>query len=684
MTGCRARRAPGAALLAAGLFASVLVGQVSVASAQSGPLRLEPPGSAPSAVPAGSQAVPQSVPQAGPGLRAAPADAVPAATGWPFGPGPAGAAPRHLAATPTAIQNVAPQPAIGAPAVPVQGRPPGPGGGSGPAGGVTVTRLGALDVDFGGTLGDRAGGFGTDLWRGSTRQTVAILIPALPTGAISPAGRDLLRRLLLSSAEAPEPVNDAAPRGVILTARLGRLAAMGERRGLDELLQSTASLKTEPLARLRADQALLRNDASAACNQARDSGAGQNDRTGDDRYWAEINVFCRALAGEHERAALAAQLLRETGTAPADQAFDVLVRAMRGDISEPLASLKDPTPLTLAMLRAARQPIPGDIMAKPQAGDMLVALAGSPNATLETRLAAAERAVALGAMAGESLSQIYVSVPHTPADIADALARAPTLGGAKGRSLLHRAIETQSDLVERVKLLRAALVPGNDRVGYLAAIRANLAAIEAIPPTAAFIAAAPDFVRALLYARRFESARRWLSLVARAPAGEAGEEARLALWPYAALDSGRGATGEALSGAAAISPDNFDGWFAAWRKREVAQDAARAGARTALVQGLLQSFGYPVDAAIWPTLLKPPYTTTGPVPSLALTQALQAAEAGGRTGETLLLGLIMLGDGGIAEAGPGVALSVIEALRGISLEAEARQLAIEALVAAGL
>ncbi|MCC7168564.1 MAG: hypothetical protein IT565_13445 [Rhodospirillales bacterium] len=552
-----------------------------------------------------------------------------------------------------------------------------------------MTRLGALDVDFGGTLGDRAGGFGTDLWRGSTRQTVARLVPALPTGAISPAGRDLLRRLLLSSAEAPEPVNDAAPRGAILTARLGRLAAMGERRGLDELAQSTASLRTEPLARLRADQALLRNDASAACNQARDSGAGQNDRTrddrtGNDRYWAEINVFCRALAGEHERAALAAQLLRETGTAPADQVVDALVRAMRGDIAEPLASLKDPTPLTLAMLRAARQPVPGDIMTKPLAGDMLVALAGSPNATLETRLAAAERAVALGAMAGESLSQIYVSVPHTPVEIADALARAPALGGAKGRSLLHRAIETQSDLVERVKLLRAALAPGNDRIGYLAAIRANLAAIEAIPPTAAFIAAAPDFIRALLYARRFESARRWLLLVARAPAGEVADEARLVLWPYAALDSGRGPMGEALPGAAAISPDDFDGWFAAWRKREVAHDAGRADARTALVQGLLQSFGYPVDVAIWPTLLKPPYATTGPVPSLALTRALQAAEAGGRTGEALLLGLIMLGDGGIAEAGTGVALSVIEVLRGISLEAEARQLAIEALVAAGL
>ena len=33
---------------------------------------------------------------------------------------------------------------------------------------------------------------------------------------------------------------------------------------------------------------------------------------------------------------------------------------------------------------------------------------------------------------------------------------------------------------ERVKLLRAALAQGSDRVGYLASIRANLAAIEAI------------------------------------------------------------------------------------------------------------------------------------------------------------------------------------------------------------
>ena len=620
--------------------------------------------------------MPDTTPQTAPRADAPSADAPsgapgPAARAWPFGPAPAGASSETPATSPQASPQVSPH--INSPI---------------PGAGVTVTRLGALDVDFGGTLGERTGGFGVELWRGSTRQTVARLTPALPAGAISPAGRDLLRRLLLSSAEAPEPPGAAMPGGAILVARLERLAAMGERRGLDELLQSTASLKSEPLARLRAEQSLLRNDAAAACNQERDLGSSPNDRS-NDRYWAQINVFCRALAGEHERAALAAQLLRETGQAVVDQTFDALVRAMRGDVAEPLASLKDPTPLALAMLRAARQPIPVDVLAKPQDGGILTAIAASPNATLETRLAAAERAVALGAMAGESLAQIYVSVPHSPADIADALARAPALGGAKGRALLHRAIETQTDLIERVRLLRAALAQGGDRVGYLASIRANLPAIEAIPPTATFIAAATDFARALLYARRFEAARRWLALVARAPAGEAADDARLALWPYALLDGGRSAAGDASSSPtfaspAFASPADLDGWLAAWRMREAARDPARVEARAAILFGMLQSFGYPVAPSAWTGLLGPPYSAAGTMPSMALSHVLQAAAGAGRTGETVLLALIMLGEGGIAEAGPMAAIQAIEALRGVSLDAEARQLAIEALVASGL
>lgn len=656
MTDSRARGAVRSVLLAA-----AWAGVATASLAQTGPLRLEPPGAAPSQP--GPQALPQVLPQAAPpgapqAGSAAPfarPDAAGSGRGWPFGPAPGGSSVASPAGTPSGTTEIRPQVL---------------GGGAG----VTVTRLGALDVDFAGTLGDQAGGLGIDMWRGSSRQTVLRLVPAVPATAISPSGRDLLRRLLLSSAEAPEPVSAASPRGAILIARLERLAAMGERRGLDDLLQASASLKSEPLARLRADQALLRGDPQAACNQEREAGSNQNDR-----YWAQLNVFCRSVAGEHERAALAAQLLRETGSGPADETFDTLVRALRGDVAQPLGSLRDPTPLSLAMLRAARQPIPGDVMAKPQNGGMLLALVSSPNATLETRLAAAERAVALGAMAGESLSQIYVSVPHTPADIASALPRAQELGGAKGRALLHRAVDTQTDLIERVKLLRAALAQGSDRVGYLASIRANLAAIEAIPATPTFLDAATDFARALLYVRRFDAARRWLSLVARAPADETADGARLALWPYAVLDSGRGGTGETVA-----SPAEIDAWLSAWRTREAARDPARVESRTALVYGLLQAFGYPISESAWAGLLKAPYSTPGSVPALALSKALQAAAAAGRTGETLLIGLVMLGEGGIAEAGPSAALQVIEALRGVGLDGEARQLAIEALVVSGL
>lgn len=695
MTACPARRIPGvragrAVVAGFAISGLAVLGLAILASfpsaAQTGPIRLEPPGAQQtdgqqtnSRQTNSQQTGPQ---QTGPaaGSRTGLPENAPAASG-PMPP--AGAAPRAWPFAAQARPSSRPLdrslswPSAQGGGAPPLGRPFGglPGGGTG----VTVTRLGALDVDFAGTLGEDAGGFGAAMWRGASRETLLRLLPALPARAVSPAGRDLLRRLLLSSAEAPEPPTPAVPRGAVLVARIERLVAMGEGRGVDDLLQANASLRSAPLARIRADRALLRNDASAACDQEQEVGAQQSER-----YWARLNVFCRAIAGEHERAALGARLLRETGSGDADAVFDTLVRALRGDVAEPLASLKEPTPLTLAMLRAARQPLPDDAMAADRDGAVLIAIAGSPNATLETRLAAAERAVALGAMAGESLAQIYAAVPHTPTDIADAIARARALGGAKGRALLHRAIETQADLAERVALLRAALDTGGDRVGYLASIRANLAALEAIPSTPTFIAAAGDFARAFLHARRFTAARRWLALVARSSGGPA-DDARLALWPYAVLDDGRERPGADGAAATIADPADFEAWRAAWRARDLARDPEGADARAALLYALLQAFDYPVAGASWGDLLKPPFTApAGAAPGLALARAMEAAARDGRVGETVLFSLVSLGAGGVAQAAPPAVPRAVEALRRVGLEDEARQLAIEALVAAGL
>ena len=66
-----------------------------------------------------------------------------------------------------------------------------------------------------------------------------------------------------------------------------------------------------------------------------------------------------------------------------------------------------------------------------------------------------------------------------------------------------------------------------------------------------------------------------------------------------------------------------------------------------------------------------------------LRQFRRAASAG-RRGETVLLALLILGEGGVADAGPELIAEIIVGLRMVRLEEEARRLALEAALQGGL
>ena len=72
------------------------------------------------------------------------------------------------------------------------------------------------------------------------------------------------------------------------------------------------------------------------------------------------------------------------------------------------------------------------------------------------------------------------------------------------------------------------------------------------------------------------------------------------------------------------------------------------------------------------------------MPQPALWRSLDIATQNIRVGETILLSLLVLGESGPAQANPTVLHKVIKSLRTIGLEEEARALAVEAAVAAGL
>jgi len=620
----RLRRAGLALLVALAAAGSATVGP---AVAQTGkPLRLEPPAA-------------QTAPA--PGAQTAPAAR------------PAPAAPETPAA-PTASDPAAATP------------PPEADGAK--AGGIKIGKLGAVDPDSAGVLDASQGGLGIDMWRGTDRALVERLLPRLPARTRSPILRDLARRLLLSTAAVPEGAGGGQS---LMAIRVDRLVAMSDLLSAERLLRVAGpEAESTALERVQVESLLVRNDNAGACAKVR--AVERDDRS---VFWQRLLIFCQALASEHAKAALGLALLRETG-APEDAAFDKLVAALAGDKAAVVDSLPEPTPLHLAMMRAARQPLPPDVAFSADP-NVLSTIALSPNASLALRLEAAEKAEAMGALAPVSLAQLYASVEFTTDDLAKPVERAAEIGGARGRALLYRAAGAQADFAGRTRVLRAAFAAAAGSGHYPSMARVNLTAVAEIPPDSALIGFAPVAARALYAAGRASDAAAWLDLAAGLADREAEAAAvRDALWPLAELLD--------AAGTRDWTPEMLAAWHAAVAATDTAPDTAAADARGALLYELFEALGEPVPDAAWTAMLRPPFLASGILPVPPLWQALRRASAAGRVGETVLLVLVALGDDGAARAHPMATAAAVAALRAVGLTAEARGLALEAALAAGI
>jgi len=87
---------------------------------------------------------------------------------------------------------------------------------------------------------------------------------------------------------------------------------------------------------------------------------------------------------------------------------------------------------------------------------------------------------------------------------------------------------------------------------------------------------------------------------------------------------------------------------------------------------------------MWGQLIDGPSHQTVLAPHPSLWFLLNGASSQARLGETVLLSLVIMGEGGPARVDPLVGHRVLKALRNVGLNDEARALALETIVAAGL
>lgn len=552
-----------------------------------------------------------------------------------------------------------PAPPAESPVPPPAAEAPTPTGAGQPADDnrILVGPIGALDPSAVGTLYDADGGLGVEMWRGSPRPLVEMLIPMLPAVTRSAATQSLARRLLLTAAAVPEGELKAKS---LIGLRLERLVAMGmadEARALGRLI--TTPIRDPVLHRALIDAWWIVGDDAAACERLQ-----QLVREDPDPHWLKGLTACQVAAGRHTEFGLAQALLRDQGI---DDTTYFNIAAALGDPKGAVASLAYPQPLYLAMLRAGRKPVPADALngAGPAA---LAMIARSANAALELRLGAAEQAEDQGALATSALAKLYDEVKFGSADRPAANDRSP-----RAAAWLYQNARQQTVAVARAEALRRAWALARERGGFDTAARVNLAATRELQPTAELVFAGAEIARALLAAGDGPAAGTWWQFLRqRAGIGDAdAAQAAAGLWPLLAI--------------AGAAPTGWDeAGFRSWLDRpgEATGDIRAQQAAIALV--LMDAVGVPVPPERWQDYYgaAAPGGSAGASP--ALWHGLAAAAEGGRRGETVLFALLALGSGGPRIADPMTLATVAGAMLRVGLEADARALALEAALARGL
>jgi hypothetical protein len=471
-------------------------------------------------------------------------------------------------------------------------------------------------------------------WHGTSRAMVELLLARLPD-TTSPALQSLERRLLLSPAAAPEGP-DAADQN-LAALRAAALLRLGEVDAARAVVAAIPEQEREPALPLAVAADAIRGDTGRACATVRET--VRHDQAS---FWQTALITCQALQGEIEQARLSLQLLAEEQQGPQDEVLAAAVETLAGH-SPPApvnrADTLDPLMLRLLVL-AHREFAPALIEAlRP---DLALCLALDDDAPPATRLAAAERAARYGALSPDRLRALYSTLT--------------TAGGPRDGPVVDHAqhfAETSQPGTSAERIARIAgfadAFGGSQQGGFTLAARLVLPALQEIEPDPSLVGSAPLAARLLIAANDSWAARRWSKLVS----GSQEHSLGLLLAPAAP-------------------------------REEPLRDPMDAQ-RPPLYVILASALGEPLAPTDWAGLPAAAWNVAGPPspPAAAWLDLAEAARAK-RIGETVLAAIMVASPAGTLSADPVALFTAVSGLRQVGLTADARRLAVEAALAAGL
>ena len=522
-------------------------------------------------------------------------------------------------------------------------------------GGIQVGVLSSTEEANVGLLVANTGGFEADMWAGSQGVMIEKLLARLTVGTSSPTVNELGYRLLTSVAALPEGVISG---GSLLDVRFDRLIAGGYVDAVNQMSVQVPDLaKHEGLARIRARGMLLQNQTVEACQQASDLVSGR-----DQPFWLKLRTFCFALAGESAAADLTADLMREKNID--DPLFFAALTGMTTGAKIDIPDTETLGAIHVILLAETGQSPSERTLGQASAG-VLAAIARAETLSQDLRLLAGIEAERRGSLPASQLGLFYDEISFQDKERAQALTVARTLAPPRANALLYQVIKAHTAPSARAEALAVALELAQDHGFYESLARLYWPIFENVVPSQAYDGVALDMVRLALVNGAHDAAYGWYDLIQLSGSAPASDlrDARILL-------------------AAAAPSERLD--WSGTQPLEWLDGAADEAVFTRLAHDiiLLEGLGYPVASSIQMRLLDGPLHITASVPSPALKVRLEAAVSAGRVGEAVLLSLLAVGAEGPAGIEPSALLGIASVFSRLGLDAEARGLVFEALLAA--
>jgi hypothetical protein len=490
-------------------------------------------------------------------------------------------------------------------------------------------------------------GLPLELWKGLDLKTLEELLAGLELPPRSPALHQLWKRMLLSSATPPAGAPDSEH---FVALRLEALYRSGL---LADMQKALAEIGTPgPVVQaLRARLDIGAGRREAGCQGIKALAAPSSGLPG--RLKGETQLlagYCAAAAGDAQGAALAAELAREEGI-EAEMPLAVLSGFAGGN--KPKLALPARVLLLDYRFLELLGPVNGAQIFDKAEPALLSVLASDTQTDMRLRIAAAEAALKLNALTPEAMTEIYRRHPLGNAGVDPG---APSGDPLLRRALYFKAIEAARAPAQRARFVRA-VVDDARRSGIqlqMARVLAPLVADMPVTPEAGWFAEVS--LEIALLSGQYDQARRW------------AEVGALRHW-LALID--------------VADPQRRGGRPTSLAAMEDMAVHGRLGADTLhRLATVLDALDIDVPIGIWDAAGRTPQPATGHLPETGVLADLSQSAKRNDAGRTILLVMRTLGPGGPEGANVLALGDSIRALKRIGLEADARQLALEALIAA--